>query len=102
MPNGPTTRMRWRVGFTVPMRLVDTGGSIAKAFGLLEPALERFPTEPILYYNLACYLAQMGREEDAWNRFRQALEAGDPIEFRMMALADEDLKPIWPRIALMS
>jgi hypothetical protein len=44
----------------------------------------------------------MGREEDAWKRFRQALETGDPIEFRMMALADEDLKPIWPRIAVMS
>ena len=79
-----------------------TGGSIDQAFGLLEPAVERFPTEPILYYNLACYLAQMGREEDAWKRFRQALEAGDPIEFRMMALADEDLKPIWSRIAVMS
>jgi hypothetical protein len=25
-----------------------TGGSIAKAFGLLEPAIERFPKEPIL------------------------------------------------------
>jgi hypothetical protein len=44
----------------------------------------------------------MGREEDAWKRFQQALEVGDPIEFRMMALADEDLKPIWPRVAVMS
>ncbi len=79
-----------------------TGGSIAKAFGLLEPALERFPKEPILYYNLACYLAQMGREDEAWQRFQQTLEVGDPIEFRMMALADEDLKPIWPRVAVMS
>ena len=79
-----------------------SGGSITEAFGLLEPALERFPGEPILHYNLACYLAQMGREDEAWQRFRGALEVGDPIEFRAMALADEDLKPIWGRIALMS
>lgn len=79
-----------------------TGGSIPEAYSLLEPALERFPAEPILHYNLACYLAQMSREEEAWLRFRRALEVGDPIEFRAMALADDDLKPIWGRIALMS
>ncbi|NBP24074.1 MAG: tetratricopeptide repeat protein [Proteobacteria bacterium] len=79
-----------------------TGGSIAKAFGLLEPAVDRFPQEPILRYNLACYLARMGQDEEAWQRFQQALERGDPLEFRTMALADEDLQSLWPRIALMS
>jgi hypothetical protein len=44
----------------------------------------------------------MGQDEEAWQRFQQALERGDPLEFRTMALADEDLQSLWPRIALMS
>jgi tetratricopeptide (TPR) repeat protein len=77
-----------------------TGGGIAQAEELLLPAVTRFADEPMIRYNLACYSAQQDRLEEAWHWFCKALAVGDALELRGLALADEDLRPIWPRIAV--
>jgi Tfp pilus assembly protein PilF len=79
-------------------RRLHTGG-LSLAWNLLEPALDRFPEHPIIAYNLACYAAQLGRLDDAWLLFQRALaSASKCADVIHMALADEDLKPLWPRI----
>lgn len=56
-------------------------------------ALERFPNEGILYYNLACYSAVDGRTAEAKSLLSKAIEI-DP-EFKQLALEDEDMAGIW-------
>lgn len=75
------------------------GGSVAAAWDALHPALERFPRSQIVAYNLACYAAQLGRPEEAWELFQRALAvAKDPREILCLALTDSDLEPLWPRL----
>jgi|SRR6266850_1002457 len=74
-------------------------GGLQKAWDALLPAARLFPKEPLIPYNLACYTAQFGRLEEAWNWFNHALEsAGDSFLIKMQALADDDLRPLWDRI----
>lgn len=75
-------------------------GGVAQAAAYLGPAAARFPMEPLVRYNLACYSAVQGDPETAWIWFCKALAVGQPVELRRMALADPDLEPIWPRIAV--
>ena len=74
------------------------GGGVEKAWDALQPAADKFPKEPIISYNLSCYACQMNKLQDARVWFRRALKAGDEDEIRRMALADEDLKPLWKEI----
>lgn len=75
-----------------------TGGGLAAAWEALRPAAERFPREPVIRYNLACYACQMGRLDEARQWFKRALLAGDPVALREMALHDTDLQPLWDEI----
>jgi predicted Zn-dependent protease len=76
------------------------GGSLPQAWDALRPALDRFPKNVLVTYNLACYAAQLGRPDDeAWTLFQQALDAAkDSGEIVAMALKDSDLEPLWARI----
>lgn len=75
------------------------GGGLGRAWDLLQPALDRFPQDPTVAYNLACYAAQLGRIEDSWSLFQRVLAvAGNPAEYLCLALSDGDLEPLWPRI----
>ena len=58
----------------------------------------RFPNDATLLYNLACYESQLGRLEQAKLWLGKALQAGDPIAVKRMALQDADLEPLWPHI----
>jgi len=58
--------MRWR--------RVKSGG-LQAAWGMLLPAFEKFPEEPTIPYNLACYACQMKRLDEA----RQWLERAATI-----------------------
>lgn len=78
------------------------GGGLEDAFALLLPAAEKFPQEVTIPYNLACYCAQKDRLAEAWQWFRKARGLGNPKELRQMALADEDLRPLWTQIAQLS
>jgi predicted Zn-dependent protease len=75
-----------------------SGGGLAAAWELLLPAAEKFPDEPTVSYNLACYAAQLGRLEDAWAWFERAVRAGGREPIRKMALTDADLEPLHGRI----
>jgi hypothetical protein len=74
------------------------GGGLAAALEALRPAAARFPSEAMIPYNLACYLAQSGAEEEAWGWYCQAAVLGKTGKVRELALQDEDLKPLWARI----
>lgn len=74
------------------------GGSLEKAWDALHPAAEKFPKEPVIFYNLACYACQMSKLEDARHWFDRAIKAGKNDEIKRMALADDDLKPLWKEI----
>jgi uncharacterized Ntn-hydrolase superfamily protein len=59
---------------------------------LLREALERFPDEPTLLYDLACYEAQAGELEPARAHLARSLEL-EP-GYREMAGSDPDLAPL--------
>src|SRR5437773_2450339 len=48
--------------------------------------------------HLACYGAQLGRLWEAEQWLKQALNIGDRAALKRAALADSDLKPLWPKI----
>jgi hypothetical protein len=60
-------------------------------------AIERRPNVAIFHYNLACYMCQLGELEKAKVRLHRAFKL-DP-GLRVMALDDEELKPLWDEIA---
>lgn len=79
------------------LRRLPAGG-LQAAWDALWPARGKFPGEPIVHFNLACYAAQLGRLDEAWDLFQDALKAGEPKIIRQMALHDPDLEPLWERI----
>ncbi len=59
--------------------------------------MERLPEVPIFLFNLACYESQLGDIERAKKHLQHAIELrGD---YRLRALEDEDLRPLWDSIA---
>lgn len=75
-----------------------TGGGLELARDFLEPAAEKFPQEPVIAFNLACYECQLQQLDEARRWFKRACEIGGEKEIQTMALADEDLKALWPEI----
>jgi tetratricopeptide (TPR) repeat protein len=60
--------------------------------------VDKFPDEPIMRYNLACYECQLGRLEQAKNWLEKAFKLGNPKKVKLMALEDPDLEPLWAKI----
>jgi tetratricopeptide (TPR) repeat protein len=60
--------------------------------------LGRFPQDPLMRYNLACYECQLGRMEQALDWLQKAFLIGDARKLREMALEDPDLKPLMDKI----
>jgi tetratricopeptide (TPR) repeat protein len=83
--------------FAYALRRVPEGG-LQKAWDALQPAYEKFPNEPIIAFNLACYACQLGRLTEARQWFKRAIAIGDPDKLKQMALGDPDLEPLWPEI----
>lgn len=73
-------------------------GSIEKARDALLPAWGRFPEEPTIPYNMACYACQLGRLEEARLWFSRAVDVGGKVEMQSLALSDSDLEPMWGEI----
>lgn len=79
------------------LRRVNDGG-LPQAWDALLPAAEKFPEEPVIAYNLSCYACQMQQLDLAWEWLQRALAVGQKDAIKKMALADDDLKPLWPEI----
>ena len=79
------------------LRRVDHGG-LPQAWDALLPAAEKFPGEPVIAYNLSCYACQMQQLDLARTWLHRAARAGNKEAIRKMALADDDLKPLWTEI----
>ena len=75
-----------------------TGGSVKAALDALLPAADRFPSQPMIAFNLACYACQLGRLEEAREWLRKAMDVGDEKEIKTRALDDPDLEPLWANI----
>lgn len=74
------------------------GGGLEQARDALLPSAARFPRNFLIPYNLACYAAQLGRLDEAWEWFERAVALGEEGRVRRMALEDEDLQPLRARI----
>ena len=76
------------------------GGGLQAAFDSLLPVAEKFPQEPTIPYNLACYTCQLQHdpaETLAW--LEKAVATGEREEIFRLALSDPDLKPLHAEIA---
>ena len=69
-----------------------------EAWDVLMPVADRFPKEPTLSYNLACYACQLEKVHAALEWLGKAMKLGGKKKVRSMALADPDLKPLWTEI----
>lgn len=75
------------------------GGGVEAAMAALAPAIGRFPEEPIIPYNLACYLARCDRLAEAWEMLVEAVRRGGAGQMVPMAASDPDLVALADRIA---
>ena len=75
------------------------GGGLEQAEKLLLAALDKFPKESLIPYNLACYAAQLGRLEEAWDWLLRAAGVEGRLEgVRERGLDDADLEPLWEKL----
>lgn len=74
------------------------GGGLELALEKLLPAATLFGKEPMVAFNLACYLVRLGRLEEGWRWYREAESRGEAKTLRLQALADKDLEELWERI----
>lgn len=79
------------------LRRTATGG-LPQAWEALLPAAEKFPEEPVIAYNLSCYACQLKQLDLARTWLQRAIAAGQKGAIKKMALADDDLKPLWAEI----
>ena len=76
------------------LRRANDGG-VEKAEPVLLEAAKLFPDDDMIQYNLACYCAQLGQLDAAHEHLGKSYELGDAQQIKLMALDDEDLKPLW-------
>jgi hypothetical protein len=74
------------------------GGGISPARAILAAARLRFPDEPLIAYNLACYECQLGNLAEARTMLKEAFSLGDASHLKKMSLEDPDLTPLRPEI----
>ena len=74
-------------------------GKTMEAAALLERAVDLFPGEWLIRYNMACYACRMENEREALDWLRKAMKLGDAKRIRQMALEDPDLEPLRRKIA---
>lgn len=83
----------WTILHAYAIRRCD---GIEAARSILLNALARFPDQPIIHYNLACYACQLGELGQARRCLMRAYTLDNGV--KVLALADEDLVPLLPWI----
>jgi len=73
-------------------------GGLVRAAEALRPAFEKFPDDPTIPFNLACYACQLGKLSDARTWLREAFQRGEHRHIKTMALSDTDLEKLWSEI----
>ena len=71
---------------------------ISDAWNTLLGVVSRFPADPVIRYNLACYAAQMGLMEESCGWLVQAFEMEESMQLKLAAIYDPDLQPLWEKI----
>lgn len=84
----------WVASYAYATRRVE---SIEAARTILLNAEQRFPNEPVIPFNLACYFCQLGDLETAKEYLKRAFEIDS--SWRLQALEDDDLRPLWETLA---
>ena len=79
------------------LRRIPEGG-LQQASAALLPALDKFPKEPTIPFNLSCYACQMGQLEAARGWLQRAIAIGGKEKIQQMALKDSDLEPLWNEV----
>jgi tetratricopeptide (TPR) repeat protein len=74
------------------------GGGLKAAQQCLVEGRAKFPGEPIIAYNLACYACQLGELKETREWLKKACGLGSAPAIKDMALKDADLEPLWPEI----
>ena len=97
MKFAPTDAAGW-LHRAYALRRAEAGG-LSPAWDALLPAADKFPQEPVIAYNLSCYACQLQQLDSARDWLRRAMAVGEKAGIKKMALADDDLKPLWPEIA---
>jgi len=67
-------------------------GDLQKAAEVLREAIRRFPDQAVLHYDLACYLALLGRKEEALKELEIALQRKPNL--KALAQKDDDLRSL--------
>jgi tetratricopeptide (TPR) repeat protein len=93
LANYDPANVQWAIALAYATRRAD---SIQKAREILSNALRSHPDEPTIRYNLACYECQLGNLAIATEHLTQATKAN--AKFKLMALDDPDLEPLWTEI----
>jgi hypothetical protein len=73
-------------------------GGLPAAWAALLPAGEKFPQEPMVAFNLACYACQLGDLAAAREWLARAERISGRAAIREQALADADLEPLWAEL----
>src|SRR5215475_10703244 len=86
--------IQWTISLAYATRRAD---SIEAAKDVLLNAAAKFPQEAVIKYNLACYFCQTGDIKTARDYLKKTFEID--LNWRIPALEDDDLKPLWKSLS---
>jgi tetratricopeptide (TPR) repeat protein len=87
------SNVQWAIFWALATRQVQ---SIEAARAILLGALEINPNEPTIHYNLSCYESRLHHFKQAKRHLARAIQLDN--RFRLIALDDHDLEPLWQKI----
>jgi tetratricopeptide (TPR) repeat protein len=85
--------VQWAIFWALATRQVQ---SIEAARAILIGALEINPNEPTIHYNLSCYESRLHHFKQARRHLARAIQLDN--RFRLIALDEHDLEPLWKKI----
>ena len=93
----PDNVSNW-INWAYSLRRAD-GFGIRVSYKTLRRAVDRFPKDSLIPYNLACYCSCMKIIDEAWKWLDIAAKRSDYKTIRKMALQDDDLQSIHDQLA---